>query len=378
MWLRAYVLSSGVTKVDRHYEKSYLDLVDEVITKALTNAGLSLSDVEYLIVSSAFPELTINQADPSTIIAQNLGLRKAKSLTVSTGEVSGAVAIDYALTLVKSGRAHRILVVGFEKMSEYPSWVINEVYSKILEYEVEGVRNVSPPDYASLIMSEYMRRYGVSREEIIKWSIKMHENATRNPYAQLPFTISTDSLSRALRISDPITILDSHPVGDGAAALLITDDRGLGKAGTALVELVDVESAVNAPPYLRDDITYFAATATAYEMLSKRNNIKVDCNTALNVYDTYAIYGFLALEALKLSERGESPEVIEKMPYLNVGGGLKARGHPIGATPLYQVHEVCELFDGRGWVRYDGDIALVHSMSGPDNNSWLILLKRWG
>ncbi|MEM0037867.1 MAG: thiolase family protein [Zestosphaera sp.] len=378
MLLRAYVLGSGVTKVDRHYEKSYLDLVDEAVAKATADVGLNLFDVEYLIVSSALPELTINQADPSTTIAQNLGLSKVKTLTVSTGEVSGAAAVDYALTLVKSGRARRVLVVGFEKMSEYPSWIINNAYSKILEYEVEGTRNVSPPDYAALIMKEYMRRYGVSREEIVKWSIKMHENAVRNPNAQLPFTITLDSLSKALRVSEPVTILDSHPIGDGAAALFVTNDESIGRTGSTPVELVDVEAAVNAPPYLRDDVTYFTATATAYEKLSKRHNLKIDHNVALNVYDTYTIYGFLTIEALGLSERGRSPEVIGKMPYLNVGGGLKARGHPIGATPLYQIHEVCELFNGRSWVKYDGDIALVHSMSGPDNSSWLILLRGWG
>lgn len=371
------MVGSGVTKVDRHYDKNYLTLIDEAVSKALADSGLDASDVEYLVVSTAFSETILDQVDPSTYIAQNLGLKNVKTLTISSGEVSGAVALDYAYSLVKAGRARRILVVGFEKMSEYPSWVINKVYAKILEYEVEGIKNVTPPDYAALIMSEYMRKYRVSREDIVRWSVKMHENAVRTPHAQLQFTISVDSLSRALRISEPVTMLDSHPVSDGAAALLVADESATKKTNREPVEVVDVESSVNLPIYLRDDITYFSATASAYKKLSSKNEIKLSKTTALNVYDTYDIYGLLTIEALEICGRGEALKCLSEMPYLNVGGGLKARGHPVGATPIYQIHELRELMSGASWVRYDGDISLAHSMSGPDNNAWLILLRRW-
>lgn len=375
--MKTYVIGSGVTKVDRHYDKNYLTLVDEAVSKALTDSGLDVSDIEYLVVSTAFSETILNQADPSTYIAQNLGFKNVKALTVSSGEVSGAVALDYAHSLIKSGKARKVLVVGFEKMSEYPSWVINKIYAKILEYEIEGIKNVTPPDYAALIMREYMNKYRVSREDVIRWSIKMHENAVRTPHAQLQFTISVDSLSRALRISEPVTMLDSHPVSDGAAALLVTDGSATKKTNREPVEVVDVESSVNLPIYLRDDITYFSATATAFKRLSSRNEIRLSRTTALNVYDTYDIYGLLIIEALEICGRGEALKCLDEMPYLNIGGGLKARGHPVGATPLYQIHELRELMCGTGLIRYDGEISLAHSMSGPDNNVWLILLRRW-
>lgn len=371
------MIGSGVTKVDRHYDKNYLTLVDEAVSKALKDSGLDVSDIEYLVVSTAFSETILNQVDPSTYIAQNLGLKNVKALTVSSSEVSGAVALDYAHSLIKAGKARRVLVVGFEKMSEYPSWVINKVYAKILEYEIEGIKNVTPPEYAALIMSEYMKKYRVSREDIIRWSIKMHENAVKTPHAQLQFTISVDSLSRALRISEPVTMLDSHPVSDGAAALLVTDESATKKTNREPVEVVDVESSVNLPIYLRDDITYFSATATAFKRLSSRNETRLSRTTALNVYDTYDIYGLLIIEALEICGRGEALKCLDEMPYLNIGGGLKARGHPVGATPLYQIHELRELMCGTGLTRYDGEISLAHSMSGPDNNAWLILLRRW-
>ncbi len=375
--MRTYVVGSGVTKVDRHYERNYLSLINEAVNKALADSGLDISDIEYLVVSSAFTDSILNQVDPSTYIAQNLGFRKTRALTVSSGEVSGAVALDYAHALIRSGKARKVLVVGFEKMSEYPSWIINRVYSKILEHEIEGIKNVSPPEYAAMIMQEYVRRYGVSREDIVKWSIKMHENAVKNPYAQLQFNISLDLLNRALRISEPITMLDSHPIGDGAAALLVTDESITKKMNGALIEVVDIESSVNLPIYLRDDITYFSSTAAAYKKISSKNEIRLDKTVAVNVYDTYDIYGLLIIEALEICGRGEALKCLDEMPYLNIGGGLKARGHPVGATPLYQVHELRELMSGSSWVKYDGEISLAHSMSGPDNNAWLILLRRW-
>jgi len=381
MWgdgmLKAYIASVEMLKIDRHYDKSYVDMALEVIDAVLNGVGLTPSELDYIIVSTAFNSLLTHQVGSSYILAQYLGVKNVNVASVEAGEASGAAALDYAASLVKSGKASKVLVVGFEKMSEYPSWIVNREYSKILNYMVEGIKGVTPPDYAAIIMKEYMSKYNVTREDVFKWSVKMHENASKNPYAQLPFKISKDSYVKSLVMSDPITMHDSFPVGDGAAAALIVGDGFTSNAPKELVELVDVESSVNLPLYLREDLTVFEATAKSLSKLTSKHRVSITKDMALNVYDTYNIYGLITLESLGIAEKGKAHEVIDEMPYLNVGGGLKARGHPVGATPLYQLGELYKLMtEGFAGMKYDGEYSIIHSMSGPDNTSWLVLLRR--
>ncbi len=377
MELKAYVASVEMLKIDRHYDKSYVDMALEVIDALLNDVGLSPQELDYIIVSTAFNSLLTHQVGSSYILAQYLGVKNVNVVSVEVGEASGAAALDYALSLIKAGKASKVLVVGFEKMSEYPSWIVNREYSKILNYMVEGIKGITPPDYAAMIMKEYMSKYNVSREDVFKWSVKMHENASRNPYAQLPFKISGDSYVKSITISEPITMHDSFPIGDGAAAALIVGEGFINNTPKEPVELVDVESSVNLPLYLREDITVFEATARALSKLVSKYRVSITKDIALNVYDTYNIYGLITLESLGIAERGKAHKVIDEMPYLNVGGGLKARGHPVGATPLYQLGELYKLMtDGFAGMKYDGEYGLIQSMSGPDNTSWLTLLRR--
>ena len=376
--MRAYIVSAGMTKIGRHFSKGFKELSLEALDKALDKAGLNGDEIDYLIVSTAFSESLIYQCDPATMIAQELGLRASRTLRVESGETSGAAAVEMGAALIRSGRAKSVAVVGFEKLSEFPSAKINTVYNYILDYEIEVIRNISPPNYAALMMKEYMKKYGISKEEIVGWSVKMHENAFSNPYAQLPFKISPEKAVQGMVISDPITLYDSFPIGDGAASIILADEGIAKKLQPEPVEVVDVEAATDIPLYMREDITELTATKAALRRLTDKYGSVLDSNTALQVHDSYSIYGHLTIEALGLAERGKAHEVIVDMPFLNIGGGLKARGHPVGATPIYQLAETYLLMtEGFSGKKYDGIYGIVHSMSGPDYNTRITLLRRW-
>ena len=374
--VKTYIAGVGMTKVGRHYEKGFKELSLEAIDKALKHAGVGINEIDYLLVSSAFPELTLRQSDIATILAQELGI-KVRALRVDAGEASGAAAVALGNDLIRSGRVGTVLVVGVEKMSEYPSAQANTAYSSILDYEYEGVRNVSLVNYAAMTLKNYMERYGVSREEVFKWAIKMHENALTNPYAYLSFKVSLERIIDSQVMSDPITTYDAFPICDGAAALVMAEESIASTLNGKPVELLDYEAINSEPPYLRSELTELPATRKAFEKLSKRTGIVVDEETAIQVHDSFSIYGLLALEALGLAGKGKALEVLDNMPYLNHGGGLKARGHPVGATPLYGLAELTLLMQNKyPGLNYSGDISLLHSMSGHDNSSWLIVLRR--
>ena len=374
--VKTYIAGVGMTKVGRHYEKGFKELSLEAIDMALKDAGIEVNKVDYLLVSSVFPELTLHQSDIATILAQELGI-KVRALRVDAGEASGAAAIALGEELIRSGRAGTVLVIGVEKMSEYPSTQANTAYSTILDYEYEGVRNVSLVNYAAMTLKNYMIRYGVSREEVFKWAIKMHENALTNPYAYLAFKVSLEKMMDSQIVSDPITTYDAFPICDGAAALVMTEENIASTLNGKLIELLDYEAMNSEPLYLRNELTDLPATKKAFKKLSVRTGIVIDEETAIQVHDSFSIYGLLALEALGLAEKGKALEVLDNMPYLNHGGGLKARGHPVGATPLYGLAELIMLMQNRyPGLNYSGDIGLLHTMSGPDNNSWVIVLRR--
>ncbi len=374
---KVYVTAAAMTKVGRHFNLGFKELAYEVVERVIEESGGEAPD--YLIVSSTLAALQCHQLDVSTIVAQALGLsgrRRIPSIRVETGESSGAAAVEIAVAMVRSGMAKKVLVVGFEKMTEYPSAKVNADYSKILDYELEVMRNVTPPNYAAMIMKDYMRRYGVSREDLTSWPVRMHENASRNPLAQLPFKISKDAVLKAQVISEPITLLDSFPLGDGAAALMIAGGDFI-PPGSEGVEVLTTCSSTSTPLYLRDELASLPATASLRKVADAVLPSGWRKDAAVQVHDSYSIYGVLALEALGFAEPGQGYRVVEELEYLNPGGGLKARGHPIGATPIYGMCELYALMmEGFAGLSFSGSYGLVHSMSGPDYNSRLIILKR--
>ncbi len=374
--MKAHIVGVGMTKVGRLYNRSLMDLASEAILKALSDAGATIEDIEALFVSSAFPEFLTYQADLATQLAQELGLR-IQAMRIEAGECSGAAAIKEAVDSVNSHSLKAALVVGVEKMSEFPSQKANAALASILNHEVEGIRNFAPVNYAALTMKEYMKKYGVSREKLYSWALKMHGKAVNNPLAHLNFPLRPESLKNAQVISSPITLYDMHPLSDGAAAALITNEELAPSFHSKCVSVESIESASSIPFYMREDLTSLPSLQEAYTRLRRKTGFQASPEASIQIHDSFSIYGILAIEELGLAERGKGAEALEGLNYINVGGGLKARGHPIGATPLYQIAEsVNMLRGGFAGVKYGGNYALIHSMSGPDNASWLILLRR--
>ena len=156
---RVYVIGSALTKVGRHFTRGYKELAGEVISNVISKSGIE--SVDLVVVSNMLSDSILDQLDLSTILMQNLGMTKVQALRIETGESSGLAALEVAWAAIKSGAAEKVLVVGVEKVTEYPTYKINKVYGKIVDYEIEFIRNITPPDYAALIMKAYLRRYGL-------------------------------------------------------------------------------------------------------------------------------------------------------------------------------------------------------------------------
>ncbi len=361
--MRAYVVGGAALKIDRHFELGYRDLAYRVVKDCP-----ECSEVDYVIVSSALPELSAHQVDLGTHVVQWIG-RRVPVLRVESGESSGLAAVDVAASLVASGRAGRVLVLGVEKVTEYPTYTTNYFYSLTLDFEFEVLRGVSPPAYAALAMKELMSS-GVKRECFSGWAVRMHENAMRTPHAMLKFKISPESFRDAQALAEPLTLYDSFAFGDGAAAVVVSSEPSRSDSSP---EIVYSGSEVGLPAYLRDRVSDLAASVGLLRRVSEKLGLDLR-KAAVELHDSYTVYPVAILKSLGyLDERCDLGE----FEHLNLSGGLKARGHPVGATGVYQVYELFKLMtDGLGDRTASAEYGLAHSMSGPDNLSRVVVLKR--
>lgn len=359
----AYIRSAGLVRVGRYFDRSYKDLALEAVEKALSNGERP----GYVVVSSMLAGSALKQLDIGSVLAEWLGMSPVPALRVEAGENSGLAAVEVGAALAEAS-GEDVLVVGVEKGTEYPTTKTYGDYSRILEWETETVRNIRPPDLAALAMMEYMRRYGVRREELAAWPVKMHRNATKVPHAQLRFEIRADAVPSATKISGPLTLLDTFPVGDGAAAILLSKERG-----DSPVQVAGVYASTGLRYYLRDDPLHLGASADVLQKAMKLTGGR----QAMEIHDSYSIYAYLILESAGMIPKGRAPSEIEGMEWVNVSGGLKARGHPFGATGVYQVAELFALMtDGLGGRTYSGEWGVAHGMSGHDGNARAVVLRR--
>lgn len=358
-----HIVGGSVIKIDRHFELGYRDLAYRVIRDCS-----ECLDVDYVVISSTLPELSAHQVDLGTHIIQWIG-RRVPVVRVESGESSGLAAVELAASLVESGRVEKALVLGVEKVTEYPTYTANYLYTLTLDYEYEVLRGVTPPAYASLAMKELIKS-GVRRECFSNWAIKMHENAAVVPHAMLKFKISHDSLKDTQILADPLTLYDSFAFGDGAAAVVVSSTPNRSNSS---VEIVYSNTEVGLPAYAREKISDLTASAKALKESLERFGLDLR-KVVVELHDSYTPYPIAILRALRYLD---SECDLSNFEYLNLSGGLKARGHPIGATGVYQVYEVFKLLtSGLGGKTTSSEYGIVHSMSGPDNLSRVLVLKR--
>ncbi len=370
----------GMVKVERHYEKGLADLAAEAAFSALDGAGGQRA-VDYLVISNTLGSLQDEQLDLGGYLATSLGLRGARALNIEAGEASGLAAVQVAASLLDSGMAERVLVVGVEKATEFPSAKVYRHLQMLYDAESRSHYNLGFAADAAILTRVYLETYGIDRELLSYWPALMHSNAKENPYAMLNFAIKPERVSKALMIADPVTLMDTFPIGDGAAALVLSSgDSG----GTPIAQIAGVESSTGLGSIeLSDDPLTIDSVAEAYKRLLSLTG--VDGFDFVELHDSFTITALLTLETIGLAPKGKAAELVAqgafsptgRGPVANPSGGLKARGHPIGATGVYQVAEAALQVAGRfpGVQVRDARRGLVISMNGIGSNAYAALVE---
>ncbi len=354
------ILGIGQTKIDEHWETSLRDLAVEAALAALQDAGRDTA--EALFVGNMLSPLVSGQNQLGALIADWAGLKNAEAVKIEAACGSGAAAFRAGLMAVASGEIDSALVVGVEKMTDKAGHDITAALATAADADYEVEQGVSFVGLNALIMRRYMHEYGWKHADFAPFSINAHANAMHNPFARLHQKITVDAFEKSSMVATPINLLDASPTGDGAAAALIVPAEQVN--GNPIKILVAGSASATdtlAIHSRREPLFLSAAYASAKQAYAQAGVGLKDINV-FELHDAFSIMSALSLEACGFAERGQAirlgldNEIGPKgrIP-ICTRGGLKARGHPVGATGMYQIVEVIQqLREQCGATQVDG------------------------
>ncbi|MDP2778523.1 MAG: thiolase domain-containing protein [Anaerolineales bacterium] len=367
---RVAILGIGQTKVDEQWDKSLREIGGEAAFDAMQDAGMEKVDALY--VGNMLSSMVSGQNQLGVFFSDWIGLWKQEAVKIEAACASGAAAFRAALMAVASGETDSALVVGVEKMSDKPGSEVTAALATAADADYEGEQGISFVGLNALVMRRYMHEFGWKHKDFAPFSINAHANAMHNPCARLHKKISAEEFEKSAMVATPINIMDASPVGDGAAAVIIVpaekvmrQPKILVSASAAATDTIAVHSRKD-PLFLQ---AAYLSSRRAYEMAG----VTPEDIDVFELHDAFSIMVALSLEASGFAERGRGVRLgldNEISPQGRVPvctrGGLKARGHPVGATGIYQIVEVVQQLRGEcGKTQVDGaKIGMAQNIGG--------------
>lgn len=380
------IVGVGNTKIGELFNHSLRDLTDDAISKALDSSNITPKEIGSTIIGSMSSGLFNQQEHISALVGPYSGIT-APALRVESACASGSSALRVAMMGINAGYYDTALVVGVEKMTDLID--IGDVTTALGtaadgEWEL-GVGATFPALFA-LMMRAHMHKYGSTLEEFASVAVKNHKNGALNPDAQFQREISMEMVMKSRVIADPIRLFDCSPVSDGAAAILLASEKVAKKYSDDPVYVVGSGAGTDhIALHNRNDITTMEstikATKTAFDM-AKITTKDID---ALEVHDCFTIAEVVTLEDMGFCKKGKGGKfsldgetALNSTISVNPSGGLKSKGHPVGATGVYQIIEIFHQLRNEAGKRQvkDCNIGVTHNIGGSGATCVVNVLSR--
>ena len=346
------IIGVGQTKVGEHWDVSLRHLALEAVQAAMTDAGVTRTDALY--VGNMLSGELAGQEHLGALVADFAGLRGIEAFKIEAACGSGAAALRMGYVAVAGGLADIVIVVGVEKMTDALGPDTTMALAMAADGDYEAAQGLSFVAINALLMRRYMHEYGYSHQDFAPFAVNAHHNAMNNPHAMFRFPVTDERFARAKMICDPINLLDSSPICDGAAAVVLAPADAARTLSAAPIRIV--ASAVGTDTLAvhdrRDPLVLEGAilsTRRAYEQAG----VGPEDIDLFELHDAFSIMAALSLEAAGFADKGQGLRLAldgeigidGRIPVATMGG-LKARGHPVGATGIYQVVEVVQQLRG--------------------------------
>lgn len=378
------IVGVSQTEFGELWDKSFRDLVVEAGLDAIQDANMSGDDLDAMYIGNMTGGLFVGQEHIGSLIAEHSGLAPIPATRVEAACASGGLALRQAIMAVASGFYDHVMAAGVEKMTDVVD--ATPAIAAAADQEWEAQQGVTFPSLYAMMATRHMHEYGTTREQIAGFAVLGHKNGALNPKAQFQRPITVDAVLNSTKVASPLNILDCSPVSDGAAAVIVvpadeatkyTDNPIYVKASTQASDTITLHS--------RKSLTTIESTKKAASKAYDIAGLKPKDMDIAEVHDCFSINGLIAIEDLGFFKKGQGGQAIEDGLIerdgeisVNPSGGLKARGHPLGATGIAQVAELTWQLRGDAGKRQvaDAENAISLNIGGTGGTAAVHILSK--
>ena len=382
------IIGIGLTKFGEHWEIGFRELMVEAAAKAVADAGIEGKEIQALYGGVMASGRLMGQEHIGALLADQLGMNPLASTRVEAACASGGVAVRSGYLAVASGMYDVVAVGGGEKMTEVSTEDVATALGGAGDQEWELFNGATFPALYALMARRHMKEYGTTEEQMAAVAVKNHSNGALNPLAQYQREITIEDVMKSGYVASPLKLLDCSPITDGAAAVILCATEKL-KERAPKAEAVEILASTQASDTLalaqRASMSEVASTRVAVNEAYIRAGVGPKDIDVAEVHDCFTIAEIMAIEGLgffpkgkggKASEDGET--ALNSTISINTSGGLKAAGHPIGATGIKQVSEIALQLRGQAGKRQvnDAQVGLAQNVGGSGATSVVHILRR--
>lgn len=379
--MRVAVIGYAMTKFGELWENSFSDLFIEAGVKAIESANIEGDEIDALYIGNMSGGRFVDQEHIASLIADFAGLAPIPSTRVEAACASGGLALRHGVMAIESGLHDIVAVGGIEKMTDLPTKKVTQTLVTAADQEWEASMGMTFPGLYALIAKRHMHEFGTTREQLAMVSVKNHDNASLNENAHFQLKISIDKVLSSPLVADPLRLLDCSPISDGAACVILANEK-IAKEIKKSDDIVYITASGHATSSIslhsRKNICVSDATIKAGEIAYKMAKKEPKDIDLAEVHDAFTIGEIIAIEALGFCKIGEGGKLTEsgetardgKIP-VNTSGGLKAKGHPVGATGVAQAIEICEQLLKKAGKRQvkNASVGLTHNVGGSGGSA---------
>lgn len=382
------IIGVGCTKFGERWDSSLRDMIAEAGLLAIEDAGIAGEQIDALYVGNMSGGRFVEQEHIGALIADCAGLSRLHipSTRVEAACASGGLALRQALLAVASGYHDIVIAAGVEKMTDVSSGAAADALAAAADREWECFFGATFPALYAMIARLHMRRFGTTHDQMAEVAVKNHRNACCNPVAQYQSEICVEDVSRSPVVADPLHVLDCSPISDGSAAVVLVPTEIARRYSDAPVRIIGSGQASDTLAlHDRRDLTSLDATVHASRRAYAQAGIEPGQVDLAEVHDCFTIAEILAIEDLGFVEKGQGGRATEegmtslggRLP-VNTSGGLKACGHPVGATGIKQACEVVLQLRGEAGRRQvdEAEIGLAHNVGGSGGTALVHIFSR--
>ncbi len=378
------IIGIGQTKVGEHWDKGLRDLAAEALLSAMSNA--KIEHVDGLYVGNMLSGELTAQEHLGALIAEQAGLRGIEALKIEAACGSGGAALRVGYAMVAGGLSDVVAVMGVEKMTDKPNDIVTSALAMAADADYEATQGLSFVGINALLMQRYMHEYGYRKDDFANFAINAHTNAVNNPNAMFPSAITALQFATAKPVADPINLLDSSPIADGAACVILAPTQ-MAREFTDKPIRVRASAIATDSVALQDrrDVLFLEGAALSAQKAYAQAGIGPHDIDLFELHDAFTIMSALSLEASGFAARGQGIRMAMegeigirgRLPITTMGG-LKARGHPVGATGMYQIAEVALQLRGEAGLNqvHNARLGMAQNIGGSGATVITTILER--